>query len=90
VLGRKGLLVDWGGVMTTSVFASFGAFCEQEGLPGDTVRDLFRGDEVSPALLVALEDGMLTEAEFEQGFSEVLGVSPERLIERLFAGCGPD
>ena len=76
--------------MTTSVFASFGAFCDQEGLPGDTVRDLFRGDEVSRALLVGLEDGTLAEAEFEQGFAEVLGVRPERLIERLFAGCGPD
>jgi hypothetical protein len=25
---RRGLLVDWGGVMTTDLFASFRAFCE--------------------------------------------------------------
>jgi epoxide hydrolase-like predicted phosphatase len=76
--------------MTTSVFASFGAFCQSEGLPADTVRDLFRGDEASRALLVGLEDGTLAEAEFERRFAEVLGVAPERLIERMFAGCGPD
>ena len=29
---RTALLVDWGGVLTTDLFASFGAFCEQEGL----------------------------------------------------------
>jgi putative hydrolase of the HAD superfamily len=87
---RRGLLIDWGGVMTTSVFASFGAFCEDVGLPVDTVRDLFRGDEVSRGLLEGLEDGTLAEAEFERRFAEVLGVAPERLIERLFAGCGPD
>jgi putative hydrolase of the HAD superfamily len=76
--------------MTTSVFASFSAFCEAEGLPADTVRDRFRGDELSRSLLVGLEEGTLGEPEFELRFAEVLGVAPERLIERMFAGCGPD
>jgi epoxide hydrolase-like predicted phosphatase len=90
VVAKRGLLVDWGGVMTTSVFASFGAFCEQEGLSVDTVRDLFRSDEASRDLLVGLETGTLADAEFERRFAEILGVGPDRLIERLFAGCGPD
>jgi putative hydrolase of the HAD superfamily len=85
-----GLLVDWGGVMTTSVFASFGAFCEQEGLSVDTVRELFRGDPASQALLVGLEEGTLGEPEFERRFAAILGVGPGRLIERLFAGAGLD
>jgi epoxide hydrolase-like predicted phosphatase len=76
--------------MTTNVFASFGAFCEQEGLSVDTVRDLFRGDEASRELLIGLETGTLPDAEFERRFAEILGVGPERLIERMFAGCGPD
>lgn len=76
--------------MTTDVFASFGTFCEQEGLPGTTVRDLFRSDEASRELLVGLETGTLPDAEFERRFAAVLGVAPERLIERLFGGCGPD
>jgi putative hydrolase of the HAD superfamily len=87
---RRGLLVDWGGVMTTDVFASFGAFCAQEGLPADTVRDLFRGDEASRGLLVGLESGTLADAEFERRFAQILGVASEGLIGRLFGGCGPD
>ena len=90
MLVKKGLLVDWGGVMTTNVFASFGAFCEQEGLSADMVRDLFRGDEASRDLLVGLETGTLAEAEFERRFAEILGVAPGELIQRMFAGAALD
>jgi putative hydrolase of the HAD superfamily len=85
-----GLLVDWGGVMTTDVFASFGVFCEREGLSVETVRDLFRRDEASRELLVGLETGALAEADFELGFAEILGIAPEQLIARMFSGAGPD
>jgi putative hydrolase of the HAD superfamily len=87
---RAGLLVDWGGVMTTDVFASFGTFCEREGLSVDTVRDLFRSDETSRDLLIGLETGTLPETEFEQRFAEILGIAPEGLIARMFAGAGAD
>ena len=87
---RRGLLVDWGGVMTTDVFASFGAFCEREGLSAETVRDLFRSDESSRELLVGLETGTLPEAEFERRFAEILGIPSEQLIARMFAGAGAD
>jgi putative hydrolase of the HAD superfamily len=84
--GYPGLLVDWGGVMTTNVFESFRAFCEQEGLSPETVGQRFRSDEASRALLIGLETGTLPETEFEGRFAEILGVAPERLIARLFAG----
>ena len=29
---RAGLLIDWGGVMTSNLMASFAAFCHAEGL----------------------------------------------------------
>jgi epoxide hydrolase-like predicted phosphatase len=85
-----GLLVDWGGVMTTDVFASFRAFCEEESLSPDAVGERFRTDPASRDLLIGLETGTLPEADFEQRFAEVLGVSADRLIERMFAGGGPD
>src|SRR3954465_1722750 len=86
----RGLLVDWGGVLTTDVFASFRAFCEAEGLAPDTVRDLFRSDERARAALAGLEIGELSREAFEPRFAELVGVAPERLIERLFGGIGPD
>ena len=86
----RGLLVDWGGVLTTDVFASFRAFCEAEGLPPDTIRDLFRTDERARAALAGLETGELSRDEFEPRFAALAGVEPDRLIERLFGAIGPD
>jgi epoxide hydrolase-like predicted phosphatase len=87
---KKGLLVDFGGVLTTDVFASFAAFCEQEGLETDTVRDRFMKDPHARELLADLETGKLTEEEFEPKFAAVLEVEPENLVDRLFAGMHAD
>ena len=40
----RGLLVDWGGVMTSNLFTSFSAFCEGDGLEPDAIRRRFRED----------------------------------------------
>jgi putative hydrolase of the HAD superfamily len=82
----QGLLVDWGGVMTTNVFDAFRAFCEEVGLEPDAVGERFRSDRVSRELLVGLETGSLSEEEFEPRFAEILGVPATGLIDRLFAG----
>ena len=87
---RRGLIVDYGGVLTTDVFASFRAFCEAEGLEPDAVRDRFRSDPEARGLLEALEVGRLTEAEYEPRLGAVLGVAPEGLVDRLFGGMQPD
>ena len=87
----NGLLIDFGGVLTTNVFDSFKAFCRSEGLPEDTVKQIFR-DREGPglALLRELEKGELTADEFSEQFAPILGVGPENLVERLFGGIGPD
>jgi putative hydrolase of the HAD superfamily len=87
---RRGLIVDYGGVLTTDVFVSFQAFCEAEGLPPDAVRDRFREDPEARRLLAELETGALAVAEFEPLFAALLEVESERLIERLFGGMAPD
>ena len=87
---RVGLIVDYGGVLTTDVFASFEAFCAAEGLPPDTVRDRFREDPDARTLLADLETGALTAAEFEPRFAALLEVESERLIDRLFGGMAAD
>ena len=88
---HRGLLVDFGGVLTTDVFASFQAFCEIEGLEPTLVRDRFMSDETAPQLLFDLEIGALTEEEFEPRFAAVLEVERhDGLIDRLFAGIQPD
>jgi epoxide hydrolase-like predicted phosphatase len=85
-----GLLVDWGGVLTTDLFASFRSFCELEGLEPDAVGQIFRRDADCRDLLIALETGALSEEDFEGQFAPYLGVEATGMIDRLFAGSGPD
>ncbi len=88
---RRGLLVDFGGVLTSDVFASFQTFCEREGLAPATVRDRFRADPGARELLGDLECGRMAEEEFEPRFAALLGVADhDGLIDRLFAGMQPD
>jgi putative hydrolase of the HAD superfamily len=87
----RGLLVDFGGVLTTNVFESFRAFCEAEELEPNTVKEMFRSRGEGLDLLRRLERGELTVEEFEPKFGGVLGIaSTEGMVERLFAGVGPD
>jgi putative hydrolase of the HAD superfamily len=84
-------VVDFGGVLTTSIWPAFAAFCEAEGLAPDTVRELFRGDSEALRLLRGLETGELAESEFETGFAKLLGIArADGLIVRMFAALEPD
>jgi putative hydrolase of the HAD superfamily len=88
---RRGLLVDYGGVLTTDVFSSFTAFCQAEGLEPDLVAHHFRSNPEARELLFELEVGSLSEEDFEPRFAAVIGVAePAGLIDRLFAGMRPD
>jgi epoxide hydrolase-like predicted phosphatase len=88
---RRGLLVDFGGVLTTDIFASFRAFCEKEGLSRDAVRDRFMEDPDARTLLADLECGRIAEEDFEPRFAAMLEVADHRdLIDRMFAGMRPD
>jgi putative hydrolase of the HAD superfamily len=85
------LIVDFGGVLTTSIWEAFAVFCEAAGREPDAVRALFRSDPEALRLLRGLETGELPEEEFEPRFGALLGIEDtEDLIPRLFAGLGPD
>jgi epoxide hydrolase-like predicted phosphatase len=85
-----GLLVDWGGVLTSDVFASFGAFCELEGLERDGLSQVFRNDADCRELILGLETGAVAPEVFEPRVAALLGVTAPGLIDRLFAGAVPD
>lgn len=86
----RGLLVDFGGVLTTEIWSSFSAFCREAGLDEDAVKDTFRGDGPGLNLLRTLEKGEISDPDFEQEFGALIGAPPENLITRLFAGLGPN
>jgi epoxide hydrolase-like predicted phosphatase len=90
-VARDGLLIDWGGVLTTDLFASFASFFEQEGLDTAQVRTLFRDDRDARRLLIDMETGAITEEDFEPRLAEALGVAEHaNLIDRMMAGAQPD
>jgi putative hydrolase of the HAD superfamily len=87
----RGLLTDFGGVLTTNVFDSFRAFSVAEGLHPDTVKRTFRENPQALGELRKLERGEVSVEEFEQRFAPHLGITRHAgLVERLFAGVGPD
>jgi len=86
----KALLVDWGGVLTTNLFASFHAHCLRAGIDPRKLVGRFKDDPEARALLVALETGELDEREFERRFAALLEVEPDGLIDGLFSGVHPD
>jgi putative hydrolase of the HAD superfamily len=89
--GYTALVVDFGGVLTTSIWPAFASFCEREGLAPEAVRELFRADAEALALLRGLETSEVSEEEFEPRFAALLGLeSGEDLINRLFADLRPD
>jgi putative hydrolase of the HAD superfamily len=88
---RRGLLVDFGGVLTTDVFESFRSFCVAEGLEPGAVKRLFREDARAVAELRRLETGEASEEEFAAAFGPLLGIErTEGLVDRLFARIEPD
>jgi epoxide hydrolase-like predicted phosphatase len=87
---RDGLILDYGGVLTSDPFASFEAFCAAERLAPDAVRERLRDDPDARDLLARLETGALAPHEFEVAFGAVLGVPPGQLLQRMFGGMEPD
>jgi putative hydrolase of the HAD superfamily len=87
---RSALLIDWGGVLTSNLFASFHAFCVAAEIEPSTLMGRFRTDPEARELLIALETGEIDEIAFELKFAALLDVPAEGLVDGLFAGVQPD
>src|SRR5258708_6490084 len=70
----RGLLIDYGGVLTTDIFEAFHIFERRAGLERSAVGRLLRDSPQARSVLVALETGAASEAEFESGIGPLLGV----------------
>jgi putative hydrolase of the HAD superfamily len=87
----KGLLVDFGGVLTSNVFDSFRDFCVAERLDPDAIKRLFREDPRALALVRDLETGAISENDFGERFGELLEIDDRvGLVDRMFGGLQPD
>ncbi len=93
----RGLVIDFGGVLTTSVDDAFRAFCEREGVDYERLREADRAagygaEAADPESLVArFETGRMERVEFERELAAALSegrhrpVEPDGLVSRMLA-----
>jgi epoxide hydrolase-like predicted phosphatase len=87
----KGLLVDFGGVLTSNVFDSFRQFCEAEGIDPNRVKTLFRENPEALGLVRSLEVGDIGEDDFSREFGALLEIDDrDDLVNRMFGYIEPD
>lgn len=92
---RTAVLVDFGGVITSSVLRAFTDFGASLGVDPRLPLDLLARDEASRTLLADHECGRIDAAAFERGFAERLrahgaDVAAEGLTARMQAGMSID
>jgi putative hydrolase of the HAD superfamily len=86
----KGLLLDFGGVITTDFFGSIDDYSQRLGLPRGHFRAVVTADPAGRALYHRVERGEITQATFERNLAALLGVAPDELIAGLLAGLRPN
>jgi putative hydrolase of the HAD superfamily len=92
---KRAVLVDFGGVLTTSVLQAFEDFGASVGAAPGLLLELLRNDAASRKLLVEHESGVIDAEAFDRGFAERLHahgveVDPDRLSVRMQAGLRRD
>lgn len=89
---QRGLLVDWGGVLTISVFEAYGAFCRAEAVDVARFAPVMT-DSRTQETVHAYERGEVTDEEFGPWLCDLLDVPADRVpgfLERLTATLLPD
>lgn len=87
---RKGLVLDFGGVLTTPLLPAALAFEKREGLAEGT---LLTGVYLNPEgirLTEELERGTLTQTQWNEAAGRLLGIPPDNLMGRIFADLRPE
>jgi len=98
----RGIITDWGGVLTTPILTTVQAWIEADGIDWDSYRTVMRlwvsqayGVDAGPNPIHALERGECSGAEFEQILAARLlrvdgeTVVAEGLLRRMFAASVP-
>jgi putative hydrolase of the HAD superfamily len=88
-MSYRGLILDFGGVVTTDFYGGLSAFCVREGLAADAFVQAIRQSPEGRAALKAVECGAVPQREFEQVLGRLLGVDDNRLLARALADMRP-
>jgi putative hydrolase of the HAD superfamily len=87
---RKGLVLDFGGVLTTPLLPAALAFERREGLAEGTLLTGLYLDPDGIRPTEELERGTLTQTRWNEAAAERLGIPPDNLMGRIFADLRPE
>ncbi|MBO1329838.1 HAD-IA family hydrolase [Streptomyces sp. VRA16 Mangrove soil] len=87
---RKGLVLDFGGVLTTPLVPAALAFEKRAGLAEGTLLTGLYLDPEGIRITEALERGTLTQTQWNEAAARLLGIAPDNLMGRIFADLRPE
>jgi putative hydrolase of the HAD superfamily len=86
----KGLILDFGGVLTTSVPACAAGFDQREELPHGTFLNAITSNPVGRALYADLERGAITQVEWNERTAALIGIDGTDLLRRVLVDLQPE
>lgn len=86
---RRGLILDFGGVVTADFYAALRGFCRREHLPDEAIVRALRDTAEGSAALARAECGQISQQDFEAVLAGLLGVEVEGLFGRALADLRP-
>ncbi|WP_331737646.1 HAD-IA family hydrolase [Streptomyces sp. NBC_00019] len=87
---RMGLVLDFGGVLTTPLLPAALAFERRAGLAEGTLLTGLYLDPEGIRLTEDLERGALTQTQWNDAAAGLLGIPPDNLMGRIFADLRPE
>lgn len=87
---RTGLILDFGGVLTTSVASCALGFDRRAGLPEGTFLTAIAKDPEGRALYADLERGAISQAEWNARTGALLGINGTNLLGRVLEDLHPE
>jgi epoxide hydrolase-like predicted phosphatase len=88
-MNYRGLILDFGGVVTTDLYAELSAFSVREGLAPDAIARVLRDDPQGSQAFAAVEAGKISQREYEVVIGRLLGVDDHGLLTRALGGLRP-
>jgi putative hydrolase of the HAD superfamily len=85
----RGLILDFGGVVTTDLYAELSAFSVREGLSPDAIARVLRDDPEGKEAFAAVEMGEISQRDYEIILGRLLGVDDHGLLTRALGGLRP-
>lgn len=88
-MSYRGLILDFGGVVTTDFYGALSAFCMRQGLAPGAFLHVLRDTDEGRQALAAVESGQITQRAYEKTIADLIGLDSEGLLGRALADLRP-